>query len=203
MSEGTKKTCSVPGCGRRHSSNGFCAAHAIRAKHGRNMNTPIHKRIGRYGRGSLCAAPDCYEMAIRNGYCSRHSQRMRKNGTLEISCCQRPKDCSREWWAWALKAMGSARSEIIRTSMHPWKKWAKTKVGVHNRKKRNRRIQQQDSRELLNDWESSIRRMTGAAKSSIERSRRFEWNRWCYRRHVRACEQDNSVRTDGVAGEAI
>lgn len=40
-----KKTCSVPGCRRRHMAKGFCQGHYHRHKAGRDLLAPIVKRV--------------------------------------------------------------------------------------------------------------------------------------------------------------
>lgn len=70
------RTCSVPGCDKKHYSRGLCRAHYARqARHG----TPGAADIAPYGAQS-CSVSGCDKPHMARGYCTTHYVRARKHG---------------------------------------------------------------------------------------------------------------------------
>lgn len=68
------RLCSIRGCGRKHSSRGYCSAHYERMR--REGHLPRRQR-------GECSVPGCTGKLHAHGYCGVHNQRMRRYGRLE------------------------------------------------------------------------------------------------------------------------
>jgi hypothetical protein len=82
------RSCSVPGCTRKHNSHGLCGMHGLRlAKHG-DVHAP---GAFTYSATGLCTVDGCERKHAAKGFCTMHYQRA-KNGTLglpEVLTCVR------------------------------------------------------------------------------------------------------------------
>ncbi len=55
------KTCIIDGCGRKFLARGYCSAHYIRIRKGKDMSRPVGVKYGHYNpkwRGGTCRMPD-------------------------------------------------------------------------------------------------------------------------------------------------
>ena len=64
--------CTVEGCEKPHSSNGYCSGHSMRVRNGRPLDTPMRARIPE---GSVCSVPQCGNpMLYHRGFCATHNK---------------------------------------------------------------------------------------------------------------------------------
>src|SRR5262249_37299873 len=74
-----RRTCSIPGCGRRHYGRGLCHTHYQRARDS-----------GALG-GRTCSVPGCGKPMAARGHCWMHYQRLRSTGdpaaVKRVACC--------------------------------------------------------------------------------------------------------------------
>ena len=76
-------TCSVEGCGRRHSAMGYCAAHAQRVRRtGDPGRATVIERAPRPRR--TCAVDGCESPSRLHDLCTMHYQRVRKHGATDV-----------------------------------------------------------------------------------------------------------------------
>jgi hypothetical protein len=67
------RKCSVPGCGRKHDSRGFCTAHYKRMKRHGTIDAPVRRRMAPY-----CQVPECGRPTVAFEMCTIHYQRARR-----------------------------------------------------------------------------------------------------------------------------
>lgn len=73
----TPRICSIPGCGKPHSSRGWCKMH-----HTRWLRRGSLERKGR--RTGTCSVEGCDNPIRNRGWCLRHYERWRRHGTPEV-----------------------------------------------------------------------------------------------------------------------
>lgn len=73
------RTCSVEGCGRKHNSKGFCAAHYRRHRNGLPMDLVTRVK----NQGMKCSQQACERGAESSGLCGTHYARKRRGVSLE------------------------------------------------------------------------------------------------------------------------
>ena len=74
------KTCSYPGCERKHFAKGFCKTHYYRNKYGRPMDKPI---IEYQKRGKECSVEGCDRPVRAKGLCVTHHKRLHDGVGME------------------------------------------------------------------------------------------------------------------------
>lgn len=122
----SERTCSVPGCGRRHVARGWCGAH-----HGRWLATGdirAHIPIRTHNPGALCSIEGCGRPVNSHGLCNSHERRMKgevsagqpirrynPGQTCEVEGCDRVSDgrglCSGH--RQRLRIWGELRPEVL------------------------------------------------------------------------------------------
>ncbi len=87
-----KGTCQHTSCDRTAEAAGWCNAHYIRQRNGKDMDAPILHR----NKGKTCIQDGCENPARARGYCNMHSQRLITGGDMNApprshkGVCQHP-----------------------------------------------------------------------------------------------------------------
>lgn len=72
------RLCSVPGCGRKHECRGFCNAHYLRWKAGKDLDVPL--QAAPIPKTNPCLVEGCTSPVKQNGYCGRHFKSWYRHG---------------------------------------------------------------------------------------------------------------------------
>jgi len=76
------RTCSIPGCDRKHQGRGFCEGHLRRfIATGDPGPAEFEPRVPR---GNACHVADCGRRRYAKGMCELHYRRMREYGSLDV-----------------------------------------------------------------------------------------------------------------------
>jgi hypothetical protein len=77
-----RQTCSVEGCGDKHSGNGVCAKHRERLR--RTGTLDARPKAPSY-KGALCSIDGCPKPAAKRGWCIMHHQRWKTHGDPNVT----------------------------------------------------------------------------------------------------------------------
>ncbi len=88
----TKRLCSIPGCGRVHSSKGYCGTHLARWKKGTDLTAPVRKNLWDPVTGyPPCKIKGCErEASAARGMCWGHYARVLRGSRTKLEEPVRP-----------------------------------------------------------------------------------------------------------------
>ena len=83
------RTCSVEGCGGKHSAKGYCTIH-----YGRWIRTGQLENLRHKSKNRKCSIPECEEKHFALGYCRKHHGRWIRTHQVDVDSRYKNRKCS-------------------------------------------------------------------------------------------------------------